>query len=184
MLFPLSALSGANGVQEAASSNLATPTSKRSIGFFQCFFSFFPEYADKSRRLNILNTIRFRSVQNGKKTQDSSAADEDHCRAFSDFLLCKKALGVSDKTLKTYSQHFSAICKYLDSSAPIGGLFKRPLEEMIEQMRSSNLKDTSINSYTRTLKSFLSWCNEEGLTETNISLPKNPQGRLFLPLPL
>ena len=90
--------------------------------------------------------------------------------AFSDFLLCKKALGVSDKTLKTYSQHFSAICKYLDSSAPIGGLFKRPLEEMIEQMRSSNLKDTSINSYTRTLKSFLSWCNEEGLTETNISL--------------
>ena len=90
--------------------------------------------------------------------------------AFSDFLLCKKALGVSDKTLKTYSQHFSAICKYLDSSALIGGLFKRPLEEMIEQMRSSNLKDTSINSYTRTLKSFLSWCNEEGLTETNISL--------------
>ncbi len=90
--------------------------------------------------------------------------------AFSDFLLCKKALGVSDKTLKTYSQHFSAVCKYLDSSAPIAGLFKRPLDEMIEQMRSSNLKDTSINSYTRTLKSFLSWCNEEGLTETNISL--------------
>lgn len=90
--------------------------------------------------------------------------------AFADFLLCKKALGLSDKTIKTYSQHFSAICKYLDSSAPIGGLFKRPLEEMIERMRSSDLKDTSINSYTRTLKSFLSWCNAEGLTETNISL--------------
>ena len=58
--------------------------------------------------------------------------------AFSDFLLCKKALGVSDKTLKTYSQHFSAICKFLDSSALIGGLFKRPLEEMIEQMRSAH----------------------------------------------
>ena len=90
--------------------------------------------------------------------------------AFNDFLLCKKALGVSDKTLKTYSQHFSAVCKYLDSSAPIAGLFKRPLDERIEQMRSSNLKDTSVNSYTRTLKSFLSRCNEEGLTETNTSL--------------
>ena len=41
VLAPLPAYSGSDGVQEAASSNLATPTSKRSIGFFQCFFSFF-----------------------------------------------------------------------------------------------------------------------------------------------
>ena len=39
---------------------------------------------------------------------------------------------------------------------------------MLEQTRDSGLKDTSINSYTRTLKSFLSWCNSEGLTDVNI----------------
>ena len=77
--------------------------------------------------------------------------------AFADFLLQKKALGLADKTIETYSHHFDIISKYLDSSAPIAGLFKRPLDEMIERMRSAGMKDTSINSYTRTLKSFLSW---------------------------
>jgi len=37
-------------------------------------------------------------------------------------------------------------------------------------MRFAGMKDTSINSYTRTLKSFLSWCNREGLTQANITL--------------
>ena len=54
--------------------------------------------------------------------------------AFADFLLQKKALGLADKTIETYSHHFDIISKYLDSSAPIAGLFKRPLDEMIEQM--------------------------------------------------
>ena len=76
--------------------------------------------------------------------------------AYDDFLLQKKALGLADKTIETYSHHFGIISKYLDSSAPIAGLFKRPLDEMIERMRSAGMKDTSINSYTRTFKSFLS----------------------------
>ena len=71
--------------------------------------------------------------------------------AYDDFLLQKKALGLADKTIETYSHHFGIISKYLDSSAPIAGLFKRPLDEMIERMRSAGMKDTSINSYTRTL---------------------------------
>ena len=36
---------------------------------------------------------------------------------------------------------------------------------MILQMRKEGLSDSSINSYTRTLKCFLSWCNEEGYTK-------------------
>ena len=51
---------------------------------------------------------------------------------FADFLLQKKALGLADKTIEIYSHHFDVISKYLDSSAPIAGLFKRPLDEMIE----------------------------------------------------
>ena len=92
--------------------------------------------------------------------------------AFDDFLLHKKASGLAEKTCRTYSEQFAAICKHLDSSAPITSLVKRQLEEMLEKMRDSGLKDTSINSYTRTLKSFLSWCNAENLTDVNIKLYK------------
>jgi len=99
----------------------------------------------------------------------SSPSIED---AFKDFLLHKKASGIAEKTLRSYSQQFSAVSKFIDSSIPIDQLVKRQLEEMLEQMRDSGLKDTSINSYTRTLKSFLSWCNSEGLTDVNIKLYK------------
>ena len=68
--------------------------------------------------------------------------------AFADFLLQKKALGLADKTIETYSHHFDIISKYLDSSAPIAGLFKRPLDEMIEQMRSAGMKDTPIHNWS------------------------------------
>ena len=98
-----------------------------------------------------------------KKLKISVSQTQTIREAFDDFLLQKKALGLADKTIETYSHHFGIISKYLDSSAPIAGLFKRPLDEMIERMRSAGMKDTSINSYTRTLKSFLSWCNREGL---------------------
>ncbi len=39
-------------------------------------------------------------------------------------------------------------------------------------MRDAGLAANSIKSYTRTLKSFLSWCNEAGITRLNIPLYK------------
>lgn len=94
---------------------------------------------------------------------------------FEDFLLSKKAKGTSDKTLETYNYHFRAISKYLDTSADITGLSSRDLETMIAEMRNGNLSATSISSYTRTLKSFLSWCNDKDITTLNISLYKAPE---------
>ncbi len=46
------------------------------------------------------------------------------------------------------------------------------LEKMISSMRDAGLSANSIKSYTSTLKSFFSWCNEGGITELNISLYK------------
>ncbi len=51
--------------------------------------------------------------------------------AFDDFLLHKKASGLAEKTCRTYSEQFAAICKHLDSSAPITSLVKRQLEEIL-----------------------------------------------------
>lgn len=91
---------------------------------------------------------------------------------FGDFIMSRKAKGLSDKTITTYKQQFAAIGKHLDTAIPIDELTKQDLEEMISSMRDAGLAPNSIKSYTRTLKSFFSWCNEEGITRLNIPLYK------------
>lgn len=54
-------------------------------------------------------------------------------------------------------------------------LEKSHLNCMIIQMREYGLATNTISSYTRTLKSFLSWCNQEGLTDLNIKLYKTEE---------
>lgn len=91
---------------------------------------------------------------------------------FQDFLASKKATGVSEKTLATYGQHFSAIGKHLSPNIPINSLCKADLDSMVSSMRDSGLAANSIKSYTRTMKSFLSWCNAAGITRLNLPLYK------------
>lgn len=83
-------------------------------------------------------------------------------QVFEVYISAVTARGVKDKTIATYKQHFHAISKRLDVSLPINRLNSTVLDNMILQMRKEGLSDSSINSYTRTLKCFLSWCNEEG----------------------
>ena len=91
---------------------------------------------------------------------------------FEIYISAVTARGVKDKTLATYKQHFHAISKRLDVSLPINRLNSTALDNMILQMRKEGLSDSSINSYTRTLKCFLSWCNEEGYIKANLKIYK------------
>ena len=93
-------------------------------------------------------------------------------QVFELYISAVTARGVKDKTLATYKQHFHAISKRLDVTLPINRLNSAVLDNMILQMRKEGLSDSSINSYTRTLKCFLSWCNEEGYTKTNLKIYK------------
>ena len=91
---------------------------------------------------------------------------------FHDFLMAKKSMGLSEKTIITYGQHFSAIAKHLQVDKSIDELNKADIESMIASMRDAGLSANSIRSYTRTLKSFFSWCNETGITRLNLPLYK------------
>ena len=63
---------------------------------------------------------------------------------FLDFLTGKKAAGVSEKTLLTYGQHFSAVSKHLSPDTPMDALDKSDLEAMISSMRDAGLAANSM----------------------------------------
>ena len=102
-----------------------------------------------------------------RKTQETKLSE-----IFSLYLASAAARGVKDKTLRTYEQHFNAISKRLDVDSNISQITSKDLDKMILRMREEGLSDSSINSYTRTLKVFFSWCNEQGYTKTNLKIYK------------
>lgn len=91
------------------------------------------------------------------------------------YLSSASARGVKDKTLETYKNHFRSISKRMNTTVPMNHLTSQDLENMILKMREEGLSASSINSYTRTLKVFFSWCNEEGHSHLNIKLYKAPE---------
>ena len=99
------------------------------------------------------------------KTSSSSTIEEVIPR----FITAKTAAGVSDSTIKTYRSHFFCISKHLDFTLSFNQLTKDHLNYMIVSMRESDLAHNSIASYTRVFRTFLKWCNEEGLT--TLTLP-------------
>ena len=102
-----------------------------------------------------------------RKVQETKLSE-----VFTLYLPSAAARGVKDKTLRTYEQHFNAISKRLDVDGNISLITSKDLDKMILKMREEGLSDSSINSYTRTLKVFFSWCNEQGYS---ISLSPNLQ---------
>ncbi len=105
-----------------------------------------------------------------KRVIDTTLAE-----VFDDFIIDKTSGGTSDKTLQTYRSHFHSIGKWLDTDLPIAELTDQTLKQMVADMRNSTLSPSSIASYVRTLKSFLSWCNENKKTQVNIKLYKAPE---------
>ncbi len=85
--------------------------------------------------------------------------------AYSAFIMDKTSYGVSDSTLKNYHNIFKTFKKYLDVSSPISELSKRELNGMVVAMRKAKLAQNSIATYTRMMKTFLTWCNNEGYSD-------------------
>ncbi len=89
---------------------------------------------------------------------------------FAEFIQAKRAKGLVDKTINSYVHHFKAVSKHLDVEQDIVNLCKSELDSMVASMRDAGLSANSINSYTKLMKSFLSWCNVEGITMLTIPI--------------
>lgn len=94
---------------------------------------------------------------------------------FEDFLIHKKSKGLSEKTLRTYKQHFHTLSNTLNTDMSIDDLSKEDLERLISTLRESKLSSNSISSYVRTMKVFLSWCNEEDITSLKLKAYKSEE---------
>ena len=94
---------------------------------------------------------------------------------FEDFILSRKAKGLSDKTLTTYKQHFKAARRHINVDVPIEDLSKADLESMVSSMRAAELAPNTISSYVRTIKTFLSWCNDEEITSLTMQNYKSEE---------
>ena len=105
------------------------------------------------------------------KLQTTATIEE----TFKDFIVSKRSKGLAEKTLESYQFHFHSIAKHLDVTQDVAALQKEDLEMMIAEMRGAGMAANSILSYTRTLKSFFSWCNAEGITTLNIPLYKGEE---------
>ena len=157
-----------NGVQEAAGS---TPVTRIQTAEKLISLRFLLFFAENHCTLDFDSKIYESGVQKNM-AKISMKMSVSVSETFEDFILSRKAKGLSEKTLATYQQHFSAIGKHLSTDIPVDELCKEDLERMIAKMRDASLSSNSIRSYTRTLKSFFSWCNAEGVTRLNIPLYK------------
>ena len=87
---------------------------------------------------------------------------------FSMFIISRTAKGVTEATIRNYHQHLHSISKYLDIKMQFDDISKSTIDEMIVNMRASGLAHNSVATYVRVVKTFLTWCNEEDLTDVKI----------------
>lgn len=91
-------------------------------------------------------------------------------QVFDDFVIAQTANGLSEVTLRNYKLHLHSISKHLDIHQPMEALTKKQLEEMIVSMRQAGLAHNSISGYARVFRTFLNWCNREGVAV--LTMPK------------
>lgn len=100
----------------------------------------------------------------------NTSSNKTVAEVFDDFVTSQTAKGLSENTLINYRNHFHCISKHFDIQQTIDTLTKSKLEAMVVSMRQSGLAHNSVSSYCRVLRTFLGWCQREG-----ISVPPMPQ---------
>ena len=82
--------------------------------------------------------------------------------AFQEYLVAKAAVGVRDRTLVTDQNHWKAISHHLDLGKTFRDLTQHDLNFVVTSMRRAGLAHNTVSSYARVMKTFLSWCQQQG----------------------
>ena len=98
-----------------------------------------------------------------KKITMNGHSGKSVAEVFEDFVISQTAQGLSETTLTNYRHHFHSISRHFDIEQPMDTLTKSKLEAMVVSMRKSGLAHNSISSYCRVLRTFLGWCQREGM---------------------
>ena len=105
-----------------------------------------------------------------RKITMNASSNKTVAEVFDDFVISQTAKGLSENTLTNYHNHFHCISKHFDIQQTMDELTKSKLEAMVVSMRQYGLAHNSISSYCRVLRTFLGWCQREGM-----SVPPMPQ---------
>ena len=97
------------------------------------------------------------------------------CDAFDKFIVSKRAKGITDKTVETYRSQFSRILYFIGGDSNMSDLTRADFENMVDNMRNTDLSPNSIKSYVITTRAFLHYCNSEGITDIMIPAYKGKQ---------
>lgn len=92
--------------------------------------------------------------------------------AFDDFITAKIASGIATKTVETYTYHINSISPYLCTDMNIDEVTQKDIRKAVAGLAKKGISPNSVRSYTATLKSFFSWCRQEGLCDVEIALFK------------
>ena len=89
---------------------------------------------------------------------------------FEDFVIAQTAEGLAEVTLRNYHNHLHSMSKHLDIQKPMEELTRTDLDLMIVSMRKAGLAHNTISSYCRVFRTFLNWCDRQGIC--SLSMPK------------
>lgn len=111
-----------------------------------------------------------RPKSNGKVTNLNNTQMITMEEAFEQFLISRLANGVREKTVSTYKYQFHAIMKHCDIEKTIQQFSNIDIQHIIISMRNSRLKSTSIQTYTRLLRTFFNWAKGMGYSDVKVKL--------------
>lgn len=110
----------------------------------------------------------------GKKiTMQNTSKNITISEAWKLFIRKKQVNNLSPSTLKTYQRHYDIFTEYINEEYNIDTITVNTIDSFIIHLRNTNIKPVSINSYLRTIRTFLYWCMENDyLKKFKIQLPK------------
>ena len=87
--------------------------------------------------------------------------------AHEQFIRKCKVRNLSEKTLKTDSNHYRIFTLMIDENSPIDSITSSTVDDFVLYLRENyKCNDVTVNSYLRSIRSFLYFCMDEKMIET------------------